>query len=272
MAIPLAAILSHLGLGDPAPTLPFLNRLLLAWSAHIPWESASRIARHQRPGSPQDHARLPEAFFADALRLGTGGTCFESNLALRALLEAVGFCGRLAFCDMETKTIDPHCAFIVEHDGARYLADVGYPVPAALRLDPHAPTGVETPAYRYHARPVGPERWEVWRTSGGFQQRAFWVNGQGVDDATFYARLLRDHEPNGLFLDEVILMRVEGDHIWRYSEDKGLVRRVMGGEEPVPLTAAQRAALPATLAGRFGVDERVVAAALARRPPDGVWG
>ncbi len=271
MSLPIADILQHLGLTDPTPTLLFLNRLLLGWSRHIPWESASRIARHQRPGTPQDYARCPEVFFHDALTLGTGGTCFESNLALRALLRAVGFEGVLAFCDMKTQTVNPHCAFVVTLEGARYLADVGYPVPAALRLDPHAPTVVETPVYRYHAVPVGVDRWEVWRRSGGFAQLSYWLKGEGVDDATFRARLLRDHEPDGLFLDEVIVQRVDGDLVWRYSEHKGLVRRTIGREEPIALTAAEQADLPAALARRFGMSQALLAAALSRTPPAGVW-
>ncbi len=273
MSLPLSAILAHLHLDDapPAPTLPFLNRLLLAWATCIPWESASRIARHQRPGTPADYARLPEAFFADALRLGTGGTCFESNLALKAVLDAIGFQSTLALCDMTTKTIEPHCALIVTLEGMRYVADVGYPIPAALPLDPEVSISVTTPVYDYHATPVAADRWLIRRTSRQFEQISFWVNGAPIDPARFQARLLRDHAPDGLFLDEVIIQKLKGDQFWRYSEDKGLVRRTVGREEPVHLAVTAAHPLPQLLSSIFGMDRRVIESALSRTSPDGIW-
>ncbi|NPV68029.1 MAG: hypothetical protein HPY64_12870 [Anaerolineae bacterium] len=273
MSLPLPAILTHLRLNGapPAPTLPYLNRLLLAWAMHIPWESASRIARHQQPGAPADYARLPEAFFADALRLGTGGTCFESNLALKAVLDAIGFHSTLALCDMTTKTIEPHCALIVTLEGTRYLADVGYPIPTALPLDPDVSTSVATPVYDYHAAPVAADRWLVRRTSRQFEQISFWVNSTPVDPERFHARLLRDHAPDGLFLDEVIIQKLRGGQFWRYSEDKGLVRRTVGREEPVHLAVTAARPLPKLLSDIFGMDRRVIESALSRTPPDGVW-
>jgi hypothetical protein len=231
---------------------------------------------------PADYARQPDAFFADALRLGTGGTCFESNLALRALLDAIGFTGTLAFCDMETATIEPHCAAVVTLNGARYLADVGYPIPAALPLDPQAVTDVPTPVYAYRAAPDAPDRWQVDRVSEEFQSVCFWVNAAAIDEARFQTRLRRDHQPDGLFLDEVIVQVIdrrgvrpdEGPYageVWRYSEGKGLVRRIYGREVSVELTPAEQADLPGTLARRFRMDRRVLAAALNRTAPVGVW-
>src|SRR3954454_9390649 len=113
MALQNAAILAYLELTAQPPSLDFLNQILAAWSHRIPWESASRIARHQLPGTPETYARWPEAFFRDALRLGTGSTCFESNLALRALLQSLGYSCALAFCDMSGENADPHCAILV---------------------------------------------------------------------------------------------------------------------------------------------------------------
>lgn len=274
--IPLPTILDHLGLEAGPPTLAFLDRLLLAWAEHIPWESAARIARHQVPAAPADYARRPPAFFADAVRLGTGGTCFESNLALHALLDALGFHSTLALCDMKEGgawQVDPHSACVVTINGARFLADVGYPVPAAIRLDPAAPVFKETPIYRYEVTPVRPERWIVRRTSGAFQQDVFWLKGRAVDVDTFWTRLVRDHAPDGFFLGNVIIHKLDAAHeqMWRYDQSKGLVRRTVGREEVVPLTDAEQADLPGTLAARFHMDRRVIAAALARTSPDGVW-
>lgn len=263
------AILDHLRLDPAPPSRELLDRVLLAWATRIPWESASRIARHRLPGAPADYARLPDAFFADALRLRTGGTCFESNLALHSLLEWLGFTTTLAFCDMGIETPDPHCAAIVTLSGAQYLADAGYPIPGALLLDSEANTTVETPVYRYCARPAAADRWQIhrqWGTSHTrtLAQAVFRVDVTPVPLDRFVARLQADHAPDGLFLKEVILHRIHGESIWRYSTGKGLVHRHAGREDAVPLAGD----LPHKLARVFKMDARVIAAALKHTPPD----
>ncbi len=264
MPLAIEPILEHLGLAHEPPSVAALDRLLAAWAERIPWESASRIALHQDPGAPADYARLPERFFADARRWGSGGTCFESNLALRALLEALGFQVTLHFCDMGEQR-DPHCAALVELEDAVYLADAGYPVAAALPLDPDAPTERETPAAIFRAIPQAGGRWEIRRMGrNGYDDQAFVLKRAPVDAGTFHARLLRDHEPDGFFLDEVILSRTGPDGMLRYSEGKGLVRRTPDGESEVALSANESADLPRTLARLFDYEEDVLRRALAR--------
>lgn len=265
MTLPLDAILTHLDVPRQPPNAAALDMLLAAWAARIPWESASRIASHQDAGAPADFARLPERFFADALRFGTGGTCFESNLALRALLDALGFDTTLHFCDMRGATVNPHCAAIVSLDGARYLADVGYPVAGLLRLDPAAATERETPSYLFRAIPQEGERWQVRRIArNGYEDQAFVLKGEPVGREVFFARLLRDHEPDGLFLDEVIVSRTGPDGMLRYSEGLGLVRRTPDGEFALPLSQDETADLPRTLARLFAFDEGILRRALER--------
>jgi arylamine N-acetyltransferase len=269
MGLPVAAILAHLeltALDRREPDRTLLDRVLLAWSARIPWESASRIVRRQSPGAPEDYARGPERFFADALRFGSGGTCFESNGALCALLAELGFSARIVFCDMDDGHVDPHCALIVALDGESWLADVGYPIPAALRLDPAAPTAVEPPVYRYTAEPLESGEWEVRRTSGSWGGFCFRVRPAAIDPAAFQARLVRDHGPDGLFLEEVILHRVDGNQVWYFSEHRGLVRRTVGREDPLLITDLARPHLDAVLSRFFRVDRALIRAALTRSP------
>ncbi|MFC1961157.1 arylamine N-acetyltransferase [Chloroflexota bacterium] len=274
MIIPITAILRHLDITLPTGTRADLDRILRAWVGRIPWESASRIARHQQPGSAADYARGPDIFFADALRLGTGGTCFESNLALHTLLTALGYTCTLAFCDMQegdTLQINPHSAVIVTVDRVRYMADAGYPVPLALRLDENT-TSRATNIYQYDLVPDGSERWAVNQGSGDFQRTCFWLKGTPIPYDEFWARLVRDHEAGGFFLSEVIITRqVDDDTIWRYNEGKGLVQRTYGREEVIPLTTKQGTDLPGTLSESFEMDRRVIAAALDRQPAVGVW-
>lgn len=257
-----ARVLAYFGVAAQPPSLAYLNTLLDRWPRCIPWESASRIARHRARGTPADYARLPDRYFEQALAQGTGGTCFESNLALRSLLTPLGFTASLQFCDMEGETVNPHCALIVQLDGRAYLADVGYPIPAALELLPAQPTEVQTAVYRFAAAPEAGARWRIRRISGGYEGLAFVVKGEAVDETTFHTRLLRDHEPDGLFLTQVIVQKMVDSHMLRYSDDKGLIQRTTGTETPLPLAPDEQADLPAALAARFGMDAAVLRAAL----------
>lgn len=269
MSMNVTEILAYLGVECQPPTLDFLNALLFAWAKNIPWESASRMARHSQSSSaaPEDFAWLPDTFFPKAVELGTGGTCFESNLAQKALLDELGFESTFAFCDMNPDWENPHCSLIVTLDGERYMADAGFPVPAAMRLDPQQTTTADVPVYRYHAIPTSDERWRIERTSGAHHEQIFTIKGAPIERANFMARLLRDHEVDGYFLNEVIIsqMAEANDHILRYSDGKGLVRRIVGAEESIPLSAEEQADLPTTLAGLFDMDEQILAAALAHK-------
>ena len=119
-----------------APTVGYLDSLLLAWSQHIPWESASRIVRHLEPADdPANYVRWPEEFLRQAVAQGTGGTCFESNAALKYLLDALGIPVTYQFCDMLSSSVEnPHCALIAWMEEGQHLVDAGYPIPAALPL------------------------------------------------------------------------------------------------------------------------------------------
>src|SRR5574341_1430843 len=225
-------ILAHLGVTSGPPTLDLLNAILAAWSRRIPWESASRIARHQFPGDPEVYARSPREFFRDALALGTGGTCFESNMAL---------------------------------GGQRYVADVGYPIPAPLIIDRKQSSTVDVPVYRYTAIPQGDgKRWEIRRQSGEVEQQSFVLKADRIDEQTFWARLVHDHEPDGLFLDQVIVQKYVDDAMLRYSDFKGLVRRTPGVEESIPLSPHEQADLPGALARLFDMNRIVLEIALSR--------
>lgn len=261
MTLPVDDILAHMGIARREASVAFLDDLLRAWSESIPWESASRIARHTNGGRPVDHALWPADYFARAVMQGTGGTCFESNFAFAALAAALGFEVALSFCDMShSRTTNPHCATVIALNGDRFLADVGYPVPGPLRLDPVESTYLETPVYTYHADPEAGGRWRVWRESGSLRWESFILKTQPIDSDRFRARLVQDHGDGGLFLNEVIVMKAFGEEIYRFSESTGLVRRAWGIDEVM----ADADLSPAALAERFGLDADILEAALGR--------
>lgn len=256
-------ILRHLRIERAEPSPAALHALLVAWSERIPWESASRIARHTRPGTPEQYARDADAFFADALERGLGGTCFESNSAAATFLTELGYDVTRHLCDMSTDEVDPHCALSVALDGTRYLADVGFPIPAAIPLTDAAQT-VMTMVYRYHVEPVAHQRWRIWRESGHFTGECFVLKGDTVSPEALRARLVRDHHADGLFLNNVIIHRVVDGRMLRFDEVKGLIERTYDAETNVPWTDAQAADVPAAVAGIFAADVDVIRTALKR--------
>lgn len=255
-------VLNHLKVKPEKPSLALLDRLVKAWSERIPWESASRIARHRDAGEPADYAWLPETYFDNAVKCGTGGTCFESNLAFHSLLEYLGFTVTLHFCDMEDEIDNPHCTTVVHLDGEKYLGDVGFPVPAALLLSPTKTTTVQTAVYIFQATPIDEDCWEIKRISGDYESVVFWVKGEAIPLDKFHARLLQDHEPDGLFLREVIIQKIIDGEMVRYSDDKGLIRRQVGVAKEYELSTAQKDSLEATLSSIFDMDQHIIQKAL----------
>lgn len=257
------AILQHLRIERAAPTAAYLSAILAAWSERIPWESVSRIARHKTPAAPYQYARTPDRFYDDALSRGLGGTCFETNTALRALLDDLGYESTYALCDMEqSSTADPHCALITTIDGVRYIADAGWPLPTAIPLSDSEPTAGSVPVYDYHVAPSGEGRWRVWRKSGDFEQECFTLKAAPVPHDTFRARLIRDHFEDGLFLNNVIIHRVIDGRVLRFDQTKGLIERVPGAEHDIPWTDEQAADVPAAVAQLFAVDGAIMRQAL----------
>ena len=257
------AILQHLRIERAEPSPAYLSALLAGWSERIPWESASRIVRHKTPAAPYQYARNAERFYDDALNRGLGGTCFESNTALRALLDDLGFESTFALCDMaQSSTTNPHCALITIIDGLRYIADAGWPLPAAIPLSDSEPTAGSVPVYDYHIEPSGEGRWRVWRKSGDFEQDCFTLKAAPVPHDTFRARLIRDHFDDGLFLNNVIIHRVIDGRLLRFDQTKGLIERVPGDERSIPWTEEQAADVPAAVAQLFAMDGAIIRQAL----------
>lgn len=104
-------------------TAEALHALHLAHATHIPFENLDVLCR--RP-IQLDIGSLQKKL-VDARR---GGYCFEQNLLFATALEALGFCVKplAARVRLRTARILPrtHMLLLVEADGARWLADVGF--------------------------------------------------------------------------------------------------------------------------------------------------
>lgn len=256
--IPVSAILSHLELERETPSIAYLDRIMQRWTSHIPWETVSRVERHQHNGSPKAYAWFPETFFGQALLNHTGGTCFESNYALWALLKELDFKATLHFCDMPNEVPNPHCAVVVALDGKMLMVDAGFSIPHVIPLYDDEVSTVEMPVYTFVVTPFESNKWEVRRQNAVMDRIGFWLKGTPVDENSFRLRVIRDHEPDGLFLDQLIIQKFIKGEVWRFSQEKGLVRRTATDEvvvNPMPT--------PQELAEVFGMSEAIIADAFA---------
>lgn len=261
------AVLAHFGLERPkTPTLRFARDLLTAYTRHVPWGSASRLARFAAYDTPEARARLADAFWEDVLAGRGDGTCFESNGAFFALLTDLDYDGYLTLNNMQDEQPGCHSAIVLRLDGRAWLVDAGLPIHAILPLDRAAITTATSTFHDYAAVPnANGTRYEIMRSHHG-RPHAFTLIDMPVDADAYRARLVRDHQPDGLFLDKLILSRVVDGALWRYNgrAETPVLEEFTGRGE------IQRHAitddLAETLASKFECDvERVRAALVASR-------
>lgn len=216
-------VLMFLGQPPAAPSLAALDALLAAYTTRVPWESASRIVKRYRTPLQIDRPRWPSEFWNDAMRLGTGGTCFESNYAFFSLLRFLGYDGYLTINNMG-ESIGCHTALVIRLNGVPHLVDVGLPLYAALPLPAGtAPTRRECSLHTYTATPLTPGQVMITRDRHP-RTDCFTLVDAPVDDAAYRRATLNDYGDGGLFLDRVIINRIVDGRICRF-----------GGEYPYQL-------------------------------------
>jgi arylamine N-acetyltransferase len=208
-------ILHHFALEKAQPVLRYLTALLNAYVQTVPWESASRIVRRAHVTKTEDCPRWPEEFWEGVLEHGLGGTCFESNYAFLALLQALGFEGYLTINDMHDY-VGCHTATVIEIDGVQWMADAGFPVLVPLQLDANRHTAAESHWLNYIAQPEQNNVFVIERAPHP-KPYCFTVLNTPVADANYRVATTNDYGPNGLFLHEVVINKVMDAALWRFS-------------------------------------------------------
>jgi N-hydroxyarylamine O-acetyltransferase len=148
--VDLASYFARIGhVGNAAPTLETLRAIHLAHPAAIAFENLGPLTGE---AVPLDLAALD----AKLIRARRGGYCFEHNLLLKAVLEALGFtvtglAARVLWGRPEgVPSPRTHTVLRVEAEGQSYIADVGFgglTLTAPLRLDTDEPQ--DTPHGRF---------------------------------------------------------------------------------------------------------------------------
>jgi N-hydroxyarylamine O-acetyltransferase len=252
--------------GERAPTLQTLREIHRLHPQSIPFENLDPLLR--RP-VPLDAESLQQKL----VRGGRGGWCFEQNHVLRAALDALGFrtTGLAARVRWNVPdglvTARGHMLLLVEAEGERYVADVGFgglTLTAPLRLvaDVEQPTPHETfrlaadgdRAFVMQAR-IGGEWKPLYR---------FDLQEQHLPDYEVSSWYLSTH-PRSHFLAGLIAARVEPDRRYALHNASLAVHHLGGDTERTVLGSA--AELRGVLGDTFGItlpDGAEVDAALER--------
>ncbi len=252
-------VLIFLGVDVEQPSVAHLNKLMTAYTEAVPWESFSRIARRARVTNTADCPRWPEIFWREAMDLGGGSTCFESNYAFFSLLRALGYDGYLTINNMG-ETVGCHSAIVIKLDDESWLVDAGLPIYVALPLDPSAVTQRSSRFHTYTVRPGGVNRYQIERD---FHPKpvAFTLLDLPVENDPYRQRMTDDYGENGIFLDMAIVVKVIDGQVRRFnsSESPPQIQVFENGERTdyeITVDIAE------AISRQFSMDEDVVRAAL----------
>lgn len=213
-----SSILAHLKLPLQPPIVDYLNELLVAYTCVVPWETVSRIVKRSLCDEPTTCVRWPDEFWGDAIKYGTGGTCFESNYAFFTLLQKLGFEGYLTINNMGD-SIGCHTAIIILLDGQKWLVDAGMPLYGILPINPAETTHTKTFFHMYDARPDGPNIYQIERDMHP-KPNCFTLFDKPIPDDIYRQAMIDDYGPAGLFLDRLIITKVKDSVPWRFVHNQ----------------------------------------------------
>ncbi len=259
-----ADILTFLECPPATPGIRPLNRLIQAYIQKVPWESVFRIAKRAVTPDLAQCPRWPDEFWQDAIRSGGGGTCFENNYAFFCLLRALGYSGYLTVNDMGERR-GCHAAIMINLNGRKYLVDVGIPLLLALPVDPGRATWRTTWMHTYTICPDGADRYQVLRSRHP-KRNIYTLLDTPVSEQDYRRVVEQDYGVAGLFLDRVIVVKIIGQRLWRFSSADVPYRLEWFGKEDrgeVPISPDQVASV---LAERFQMDEGKIKEALKTNP------
>jgi N-hydroxyarylamine O-acetyltransferase len=249
MSFDLAAYLRRIEYpGAPRRDRASLEALHLAHATHIPFENLDILL-----GRP---IRLDlDSLQEKLVRAARGGYCFEHNLLFAAALEETGFRvtqlgGRVLY---RTHRILPrtHMLLLVEAEGARWIADVGFGVWGLLAPLPLV-SGRETQQFRWSFRCV--EEGGLWTVqsrqgSAWTDLYAFTLEPQHLVDFEMASYYVSTH-PESRFTQTLIAQSIATDARYMLHNRELTVDRGAGMENRV---LAGDGELLEVLAGTFGL-------------------
>ncbi|MEM9774574.1 MAG: arylamine N-acetyltransferase [Chloroflexota bacterium] len=209
-------ILNRLNLQFSEPSIEFLDQLLYTYTRTIPWESATRNVRRVTVNNIYaDCPRWPDEFWELALEHGTGGTCFETNLALYSLLQSLGYDGYLTINNMRFN-IGCHTAIVVLIDDKKWLFDAGYPLECLVPIDPIQSTESKAKFLTYQVNPILEDVYVVTRSRHP-KPYIFTLFDKPISVEDYKIAAQNDYRPEGNFNNSVVINKIVDEKMVRFS-------------------------------------------------------
>lgn len=259
-------ILQKLNLQLGSPSVENLDQILQSYTRTIPWESATRNVR--RIEKKNDYAacpRWPEEFWEIALSQGTGGTCFETNLAIYALLSTLGYTGYLTINNMG-KNLGCHTAIVVTLENEKWLFDGGYPMECTLPLDPLNQSVKQAKFLTYHTVPTENNTYQILRSRHP-KPYIFTLFDTPIDVESYKTAAANDYRPEGNFNNSIVINKIVDEKMVRFSTWADDVMFEAFTADPAGGAAVREifetdGDLPQALADRFNMPKDVCAQGL----------
>lgn len=199
-------ILAHLRIKEDTPTLEYLQELITAYCTMVPWESVSKIVKRSICNNPGDCVRSEDEFWTQSFKYGTGGTCYESNLAFYNLLISLGFDGYLTINKIADKS-SVHSAIVVTINQSKYIADIGYPLYAPIPLVEKGTSYSTYQAITYRSSCIAENEYLI----ENFPHPApylYHLSDVPVSEMDYLNLCITDYCETGLFLDRIIIRKL----------------------------------------------------------------
>ena len=212
------SILEYLRVEKDIPSVDYLKKLVTAYCNTVPWESLSRILRKVKFINPEKCIKLENEFWNDAMKLGTGGTCYESNLAFEFLLKSLGFETYLTINKIKDKS-SLHSAIIVSINSKKYIVDIGYPLYAPIPINKNKVSVIQLNQIEYRSTYLSDEKYLI-ENYPHPKPYLYHLTDKPIYSKEYLKICVEDYGENGLFLDRIIMRKVKKGIPTRFdSED-----------------------------------------------------
>ncbi len=261
-------VLSKLGFGNwPPVDLAGLTMLFAAYSGSVPFDNIRKRIwfAGDRTGPLPDSD--PDDFFEHWLAYGTGGTCWPSNGALCALLQAVGFDSqRIAGSVLIAGLPGPeHGSVVVRLEGVEYLVDGNFGAFAVLPLTAGVASRTATGINEIRAVPHE-NGWDVLWYSGHNREQPFTFRLSGLEalDHQFFVQRYQQTIDASPFNESLYAVRRFRESIVTIGRNNKIVVNADGSFLRTHVGESERRT---ALIEELGIAEEIAMAL----PPDVAW-
>jgi len=174
-------------------------QIILSRFSDIPWENLTKFLVKAQRFPSENRLRLADTVVSEHIEKGTGGTCFSLTEALGTILSYAGYHCHPVMADMNHGA-NIHCALsVTADDGARFLADPGYLVPAPVLIEPGKAVQINTPMQTLVWEPSEKgNSFDLYSIDGEIRNWKYRIRMDTVSQAEFRGHWQRSFDATGM--------------------------------------------------------------------------